>query len=248
MYKLIKYIIFFLFANAIWIYAEDDMQNLVTHQYWFDYNPDYYFSNKMKLENQIGIQTATPYDWTTFLISSTLNYNLPKFFWDNLNYRAAVQGGLEINYTTNVNSNNRLEVRPFQAYVFEYPRFIAFTINHHLRLEERFDMDAENWVNTFGLRFRYKAQIITRFSASFVNLPNYFFIPVYIEFFWDMLKAKQFNDVRRLMIGFGYEFTNTMNASFIFGYNNTRHDVNESFSTNDIVFRFRFFHYFNPPQ
>jgi hypothetical protein len=202
----------------------------------------------MKLENTIGARAVSPDEWSRYYITSTFHYNLPKWFFKNHNYREAVKFGLQVYYTDNRDMNNRLEISPYQTFFLEYPRFFVFTVNHHFQIEERFDMDAENWINTFGLRLSYKAKIISKFSASFLNLPYYFYIPVYIEFFWDLLKSKQFNDVRKLMLGLGYAFTPAVHASIHFGYNKTRNSIEEKFTTNDMVFRLRFHHYFNAPK
>jgi hypothetical protein len=249
MNKFYKHIVLLLFLFLFLASTkETNAETYLTHQYWFDYNPVYYFSNENYIHNQVSMNTIKPNEWWRYSVESEFHHNLPKYFLKNLNYRESFLAGLKFIYTFNKNSHNRLEIRPYQGYHFEFPRYLVFTINHYFQLDERFDMDAVDWVNTFGLRLQYKATITTKFSAGFVNLPYYFFIPVNLEFYWNLLNGKQFNDVRRYVIGFGYEFSPSFNASFNLGWHNTRNTIEDNFATDDIVFRLRIHHYFNPPK
>jgi hypothetical protein len=115
-------------------------------------------------------------------------------------------------------------------------------LQHYVRLEERFDIETSKWVNTFGLRVRYRAKLELRFKGDWLSFNDGLYIPVSIELFWNLKEALQFNDVVRFTPGIGYEFSNFWKTEFDLSYHYTRNTVEDNFATNDIVFRLRLYH------
>lgn len=214
----------------------------VTDQFWLDYNPNYAFGEKLIFYGKIGARVIFPHEWNRYVLRAAVKYKLPKPFYQDLYWNAELHTGLGLYFTNNLTEVNRLEIRPYQGFKLAWPNRKYIKIHHFVRLEERFDLQTNNWDNTFGLRVRYEAELTLRFTGKFIDFNKNFYMPIGIELFWNLVGVKQFNDAVRITPGIGYSFSPVWRGEFQFGYHYTRNTVEDVFATNDLVFRFRVYH------
>ncbi len=224
------------------ILAQEVEESSVTQQIWLDFNPSYSISDNLALHTPVGARTIFPNAWYRFYVNPHVRYNWPRLILKDMKYREQLLGGVGIYYTANVDDVNRLELRPFQGYSLSAPNRMRLVIKHYLRLEERFELETDDWVNTFGLRFRYSLTGTIRFQGDFWEYGKGFFIPVSGDFFWNLIGTKQFNDKIRLTFGLGRDLAKGWKAAFFLGYNYSRGSTEDDFHTNDIIYRFRVYH------
>ena len=223
--------------------AQDSLnENYFTQQIWLDYNPSFERSSKVDFYGDIGFRTLSPYEWSRLVLRPSIRYKLPKAFFKKTEHNAELHGGIGFFFTNNISESNRLEIRPFQGYKLMWPNRPEIQIKHYVRLEERFDIQTNNWENTFGLRFRYQARMELHFKGDYIAFNNGVYLPAEIELFWNLIGARQFNDAARVNLGIGYEFSRAWKCEFNLAYHYTRNTLEDVFGTNDVVFRLRAFH------
>ena len=223
------------------LYAQDVEDKSTTEQIWLDYNPDFSLSEKVDLYGDIGARTVFPNEWYRFVVGPSVRYKRPKLILKDLYYKEELHFGIKFYFTANKSFSNRLEIRPFQGYKLNWPNRPLIVLQHYVRLEERFDIETDNWINTFGLRLRYRAKLTLKFKGDWISFNKGLYLPVSMELFWNLKGVQQFNDVVRIAPGIGYEFSPTWKAEFDLSYHYTRNTVEDNFATNDIVFRIRVF-------
>ena len=221
------------------LYAQDASENQITNQFWLDYNSTYKLNDRVDLKGSIGARTVSPNTWYRLWAQPYLSYKRPKFILKKLKYNERLDGGLEIFYTVNKDNVNRLELTPFQAYSLSWPDRERLVIRHYLKLEERFELETDDWDNTFGLRLSYQASVTFKFHGEIWKYGKGFYIPFSAKFFWNMIGTKQFNDKVRITPGIGYQISPEWKVAFFLGYNYSRNSVEEDFYTNDIIYRLR---------
>ena len=224
------------------LYAQDVEDKSKTEQIWLEYNPDFSLSEKMDVYGDIGARTVFPNEWYRFVVGPCVRYKRPKLILNELYYKEELHFGIRFFFTTNKSFSNRLEIRPFQGYRLAWPNRPRIVLQHYVRLEERFDIETSNWINTFGLRVRYMAELTLKFKGDLISFNDGLYLPVSMELFWNLKGAQQFNDVVRITPGIGYKFSELWRAEFDLSYHYTRNTVEDNFATNDIVFRLRCFH------
>jgi hypothetical protein len=224
------------------LHAQEASENQKTHQFWLDYNPSYKLSDRLDLKGSFGARTVSPNTWYRLWARPYLSYKRPKFILKKLKYNERLDGGIDIFYTVNKDNVNRLELTPFQAYSLAWPDRERLVIRHYLKLEERFELETDDWNNTFGLRLSYEAGVTFKFHGEIWKYGKGFYIPVSAKFFWNLIGTKQFNDKVRITPGIGYQASPEWKVAFLLGYNYSRNDVNEEFHTNDIIYRLRVYH------
>jgi len=241
----------FLYANMLCFYflvtltlsAQDTISgDNSTQQIWLDYDVSFARTSKVDFYGDIGIRTLSPYEWSRFIIRPSIRYKIPKKILKETYHNAEVHGGVGFFFTNNKSMSNRLEIRPFQGYKLAWPNRPILKIKHYVRLEERFDIQTNNWVNTFGLRFRYQARMEWHLQGDYIAFNKGIYLPAEIELFWNLIGAKQFNDAVRINTGIGYEFSSAFKLEFNLSYHYTRDTLEDEFGTNDLVFRLRLFH------
>lgn len=237
-------IIIFFFPNP-GLLAQEIEGNITTEQIWLDYNPLFSISDKFDIYGDIAARTVFPNEWYRFVIGPSLRYKYLKLIFKKLYYKEELHFGIRFFFTVNKRFHNRLEIRPFQGYRLVWPNRPKISIQHYVRLEERFDMETSNWISTFGLRLRYMIELKLKLKRDLNSFTDGLYFPVSMEFFWNLKGVQQFNDVIRITPGVGYEFSKIWKAEFDLSYHYTRNTIKDNFATNDIVFRFRVFHTLN---
>jgi hypothetical protein len=225
--------------------AQGSADNVVTKQLWLDFNPSVKVAERVTLYGAIGARTISPNTWSRYLITPSVKYDWPRMILKKYQFREELHGGIGIFFTDNKERVDRLEIRPFQGYSLSMPNRKRIVIKHFVKLEERFEMETDDWINTFGLRLRYTASITLRFQGDIWARGKGFYIPVSSEFFWNLKGTKQFNDKIRIVGGIGREFSTKWKAIFLFGYHYTKYTVEERYHTDDIMFRFRVYYKIN---
>lgn len=245
LFKLFLSIALFSFCLSPNIYAQDTISNnIITKQIWLDYNPSYKLNEKLVFYGDIGARTIFPHEWNRFVIRPSISYKLRKPIYQGLYYNSELHGGVGFFFTNNLTESNRLEIRPFQGFKLIWPNRPRIKIQHYVRLEERFDIEIANWKNTFGLRFRYQAEMALFLKGDWLSFNKGFYIPVSIELFWNLIGVQQFNDAIRIIPGIGREFSQKWKGELSIGYFYTRNTVEDVFGTNDLVLRVRVYHKF----
>jgi hypothetical protein len=128
-----------------------------------------------------------------------------------------------------------------QGLKFFLPSIDVLPLKNYIRFEERFQktFDGSSWNSSF--RFRYKVSTIIEWKKHLLSFNKGMYIPLSVEFFFNLKEADRFNDVIRISPGLGYKFNDEWKAEFYVSYhysNNTSEDDN---STNDFVFRLRIY-------
>ena len=234
-----------LIFSGYFLHAQDiEDESIITKQIWLDYNPTFSLSEKVDLYADIAARTVFPNEWYRFVVGPSVRYKRPNLIFKKLYYKEELHFGIRFFFTANKSFPNRLEIRPFQGYKLYWPNRPRIVLQHYVRLEERFDIELPNWINTFGLRVRYMAELILKFKGDWLSFNEGLYLPISIELFWNLKEAQQFNDVVRITPGIGYEISPIWRAEFDLSYHYTRNTVEDNFATNDIVFRFRVYHKF----
>jgi len=233
---------FCFFANTNHHAQDSISDNIITEQIWLDFNPEYSLSERVDLYGDLGARTVFPNEWSRFVVGPSIRYKRPKLILKNLYYKEELHFGIKFYFTANKSFSNRLEIRPFQGYKLSWPNRPLIVLQHYVRLEERFDIETSNWINTFGLRLRYRAKLTLKFKGDLITFNKRLYLPIRIEGFWNLKGVQQFNDVVRITPGIGYELSPIWKAEFDLSYHYTRNSIEENFATNDIVLRFRVYH------
>lgn len=214
-------------------------ENKVNHQFWTDLNFKYTLKPGLFLHAPVGYRTISPHKWDRFYINPQVRYDWPRLILKNLKYKEQIIGGVGVYFTNNQNKTDKLEIRPFQGYSLSAPNGKYFILKHFIQLEERFEINTSDWQNTFGLRFRYKASATIRMHGDFWEYANGFYIPVSIEFFWNLIETNQFNDKVRLNFGIGKSFNQNWKLAFFLGYNYSKESAELDFNSSDVIYRLR---------
>lgn len=230
------YLICFSFVDLTAQVEDED----VNYQGWLDYNATYHHSSKFKVYGDVGGRNISPNIWKKYYIRSAISYFQSWQTKRGKRITLTYHFGLGTFFTNYTSIPNHLEIRPFQGINLQWPTFKRLQINHYVRLEEQFEYFNDTW--DFGLRARYMLSGIFHWNREAWNTFNNFYLPFNIEFFWNITSASLSNDLIRITPGLGYTFNLKWKVEFSTIYQRTRIDVNNSFETNDIIFRLRLFH------
>lgn len=240
MEKFIKYLSLLyicLFFNSTFSTVSAQTNNQISHQLWFDFNPSYNLG-RFDIYADLGARTIYPNEWHRFVIGPSVKYTIPKQLFKNFYHVNELHTGVRFFYTNNKNNDNILEIRLFQGYNLKIPRQ-RHDFQTYFRLEERFDINASNSENTFGLRFRISATYSYKFPLHKVKIEKGSYVKGNIELFFNLIGTEQFNDVIRFNAGYGKQINRLWRAEFLLGLFVARQTVDDKFQTNDMVYRLR---------
>jgi hypothetical protein len=148
--------------------------------------------------------------------------------------------GSGIFYTNNIDYPDLTELRLFQGVNVQWPTFRKLRLRHYVWLEERFQF-IDN-ISSCNIRARYMIGGTLRWPRKSANLLSNLYFPFNTEFFWDLNQASLFSDLIRITPGLGYDINADFRIEFSVSYHRNRITYEDSFETNDVVFRLRFFH------
>ncbi len=215
-----------------------------TQQLWLDYNQKWQLSDRMSIGGPIGIKSISTHAWNRYYVSPQIAYKVPKMMLKDLKYSEELRGGVEFYYNQNTDGPDVLEITPFQGYALTWPNRERLDIRHYVELQERFQLETDNWHNKFGLKLSYEVSCTFKFQGDVWQYGKGFYMPVSLKFYWNLIDAVVFNNVFRITPGLGYQFNHEWKAAFLLGYNRTRNGVGDQFKTNDIIYRFRVYRTF----
>lgn len=128
----------------------------VTPQIWFDYNPSHPLSPKVDIFGTAGIRWEVGSDSLLRLVLGP-SVSVPAG-------KVRLSFGVQNFITFNDVIANRWEIRPYQGATVIWPGG-RFSVEHFVRLEERFDFNTETWNSLNSLRVRYLLRASYRWSA-----------------------------------------------------------------------------------
>ncbi|OHX67166.1 DUF2490 domain-containing protein [Flammeovirga pacifica] len=213
----------------------------LTEQIWSSYKMTYRLNNTTNISSDFGFRTISPKYWNRYYVNPGINITLPKIMFKKLQYKESLSGGLAFFYTDNKDISDRLEIRPYQGYTLDWPNWKRLRLRHYVKLEERFELNTNNWNNNFGMRFRYLLDLNLKLQGDLLAEAKGIYFPMSIEFFWNLIGVKQFNDVVRTSAGVGAVFNRKWKAEARVGYHYSRDTITEDFSTNDIIYQAKLF-------
>ncbi|MBD0404760.1 DUF2490 domain-containing protein [Flammeovirga sp. EKP202] len=238
--KVALFVIFYSLVLQVKAQDFEKSENL-TQQLWTSYKVTYSLSDNMNIVSDLGYRTVSPKAWNRYYINPGVEITLPKIMFKKLKYKESLSGGLAVFYTDNKVLENKLELRPYQGYALDWPNWKRFRLRHSLKLEERFEMNTKQWDNNFGMRFRYLFDLNFRLQGDLLPEAKGIYFPMSIEFFWNLIGVKQFNDVVRTSAGIGAILTPKWGVEMRAGYHYSRDTITENFSTNDIIYQAKVF-------
>ncbi len=166
-------------------------QDEIRRQIWLDYNPRFIWPSAFEVYGDIGVRTElSSTGWTRFVVRPGVRGPVGRF---------RLGGGLGTFYTWNEASPNRLELRPFQGINWTWPNK-RISLDHYVRLEERFGFQTTDWEFDFSMRARYRLQ--TEFRWRAVQSGAYWRLVGHAEAFLDFFgEAGQTDEKFRLGVG-----------------------------------------------
>lgn len=238
--KLIKHYIFLIFLVFL---DKVHAQNQTANQLWGDYTLIRPISELNKLDVTLGYIVSSPSAWRRLYVEGVYNHKLRrKLFLKKRNHTNFIAGGLSLYHTNNLDTSNSIEIRPSQSFTMIWPDAKRLQINHQVKLEERFEIDTEDWSDTFGLRLSYKFKMTFKLNGDLLSFTKGFYLPVSVRLFWNLIGTQQFNDQARITPGIGYIFNPKWKGEFLVGYNFSKSANNGVYQADGVVFRIRLFH------
>ena len=119
----------------------------ISPQLWLDYNPSWQVGPRVNVYGDVAARTELgSQGWWRFVVRPSVRYELD-----------AVQlaGGIGNFFTLNDVIADRWELRPWQGVRSSWPRG-TISVEHFLRLEQRFDFNLRTWESLNSLRIRYR--------------------------------------------------------------------------------------------
>jgi hypothetical protein len=125
-------------------------------QLWIDLNPSKYISKKAELVGDLGVRWDFEEDgWWKVVIRPGVGIPAGSF---------NVKLGLGNFLTFYETGDNFWELRPYQGISAVWPSR-RLSMDHLLRLEERFEFNINNWNSATSLRARYRLRITYKWAA-----------------------------------------------------------------------------------
>lgn len=216
----------------------------VNSQFWFDYNTRYKLNEKNSIAGFAGYRTINPHIFDKFVIVPTydiLHTKSPKFIKSETPLISSFHLGTGLFYTNNKFEPDNFEFRLMQGLKFFLPSIDLIPLKTYIRLEERFQktFDDSGW--NFSGRFRFKVSTVIEWKKHLLSFNKGMYIPMSIEFFYNLQEANRYNDVIRISPGLGYKLNDKWKAEFYVSYHLSNNTSEDDESTNDFVFRLRIY-------
>lgn len=216
----------------------------VNSQFWTDFNGKYRLDEKKFVTGFVGYRTISPHIFDKFMIVPTLNFlhtKSAKFIKSEEPLISSFHLGAGLYYTNNRYEEDNFEFRMMQGIKFFLPSIDFVPLKTYIRLEERFQktFDGSYW-NVSG-RFRFKVSTVIEWKKHLLSFNEGMYIPMSIEFFYNLKEADRYNDVIRISPGLGYKLNDEWKAEFYVSYHLSNNTSEEDESTNDFVFRLRIY-------
>ena len=202
-------------------------------QLWADYDGYFYFRPNWEFYGDAGFRTVLEtIEWQKIYARPSLRYHVK-------DHPLEGRGGFGVFYTHNDTTSNQLELRPWGGLLVKWPKISSLTISNYFRLEGRFIWNTDDWSQSETLRFRYR--VGTKITQNLDVVEKYFYIPVSAEWFANVGPdvAEVYSGRFRGSVGLGYIFNNIWVGEFHFTVQSSRSGSDQTFETNDYIFRFQ---------
>ncbi len=211
---------------------------MVNHQFWLDFYPHFYVSDKLEYYGDSGYRTILQENiWHRISVRPSIRYHFNKN-WE-------MHGGIGFFYIFNKSKTSRFEITPWQGIQLNLPRWANLRFKHLVRIEERISFLTINWSSSLALRLRYK--LSGRLDIYKISSEIFWFIPFYIEMFFpvgDEIK-EFFRNRGRVGFGVGYNASRIWRFSFNFNWQRSRTVVDEDLSVSDYAYQIKIRKYIN---
>ena len=244
LFYIVLYLVIVLHSQCL--NAQSDSEDVSTStEYWLDYNMKYSINENKSISGSLGVRSISPHIYTKFFLEPTFNIlHLKSLKYFNLKTPIihSFHLGVGLFYTNNIDEVDDVEFRIMQGFQIFTPKIKGIFLKNYIRLEERFQKtltDASPW--TFGLRMRYKISTVFEWKKKGTTFDKGLYLPMNIEFFFNIKKSESDNDQIRISPGIGYKFNNDWRCEFSVSYQNTKNVTADDQTTNSLVFRLRLF-------
>lgn len=213
-------------------------------QFWLDFNQRHHINDEKNISGFVGYRSISPYLFNKFMVVPTYNIlhtKSPDFMKLQQPLISSFHLGTGLYYTNNIYEPDNFEFRLMQGFKFFLPSIDFIPLKSYVRLEERFQktFDGSSWNASF--RFRYRISTAIEWKDHLFSFNQGLYVPINVEFFFNLKKADRFNDVIRISPGLGYKFNDEWKAEFYVSYHHSNNTSEDDDSTNDFVFRLRIY-------
>lgn len=214
--------------------------NDFTRQLWVSIDPSWVVGENQKIIGNFSYRTIKPSSWHRIILRAFKEVSYDTLLFKNFKHKEKLMYGVGTFWLLRNESPNSFELRPFQGYGISFNLRKRFGLQQLIRLEERFLFSKNQDQDFFGVRLRYQVKGIIDLNGLLFSEGKGFYIPASVEFFFNLVKVSEFNDVIRISPGLGYQADHDLKveASLAYHYTN-QSDYEELIRTNDIVFQFR---------
>ena len=229
MHHLYRIIFLFLLFVPFSLEAQNEEDRIVNHQLWLDYNQYSNFKHDWQFYGDAGARTILEeWSWLTIFARASVRWKKHKLY--------EVHGGFGVFQTFDKEDVNTLELRPWQGFRLNWPRFKSIKFNQYVRLEERFNFLTDDWTLETNLRIRYKIglNILVHTFSETKNI----FVPFSVEFFGNVgpQLTEKFTNQSRVDIGVGYKLNSQWIMEFHFVNQFSRTGDTDEFKTSDRIY------------
>lgn len=217
----------------------------VNAQFWTDFNERHNITDLRSISGFVGYRSISPQLFNKYMVVPTYNIihtKSPAFMKLDKPLISSFHLGTGLYYTNNKYEADNFEFRLMQGFKFFLPSIDLIPLKNYIRLEERFQKTFDNsgWNTSF--RFRYRISTAIEWKKHLLSFNKGMYVPINVEFFFNLKKADRFNDVIRISPGLGYKLNDEWKAEFYVSYHQSNNTSEDDDSTNDFVFRLRIYH------
>ena len=127
-----------------------------TQQVWLDYDPGWKISDITRFSLDTGVRKQFgDQGYLRLVLTPGVDFKVKKL---------KLAAGIANYYTLNETISDRWEIRPYQSASVVWPNR-RVSLDHRVRLEERFDFNTTTWDSKNSLRGRYRLRLRYRLAA-----------------------------------------------------------------------------------
>jgi hypothetical protein len=195
-----------------------------TNQLWLDFNPSWNIGDRQKIIADIDYRLNWPHSWNRFVVRAGYQYKSYNSLFKRLKSEEDYLAGLGFFYIIKDDGSQALEIRPYQGFKTTFFLSNRWKMRNYVRAEERFHVDLEDQTQSFGMRLRYQISTDYYVRGKIYLNGKGFYLPLAVEFFFDLVETSSANDVLRVTPGLGYQFNSDFKLQGTLGYHFTQFD------------------------
>ena len=211
--------------GALDSYADDTSEEL-----WFDYNPGWKLSETTRFSLDAGLRKQLEdQGYLRLVLTPAVDYKVNKI---------KLAAGVANYVTFNQVIDDRWEIRPFQSASYIWPNN-RFSLDHRVRLEERFDLNTATWESKNSLRGRYRLRL--RYRLKEHQRVQFWSLITHGELFYTLAGTQgQTQEKTRLGLGMERTFKSGRRFRFEVVWQRQGRVYNNDNTADVIYFRFRY--------